>query len=70
MSGHGCDPKNSKKPELRPGTAGKAVSRAELEALRQKTADLVSQKPDKAAVILHEWVNRPSHRPASRKKAG
>ena len=56
-----------KKPELRRETAGSAVSRAELEVLRQKTADLSLQKPQKAAVILSDWISRQSN-PATRRQ--
>jgi hypothetical protein len=56
----GSGTKNSKpkpKPELRPGAASQAAQRAELEVLRQKTADLIRQSPEKAAVILASWIH-------------
>jgi hypothetical protein len=57
--------------ELRPKQTGEiAVSRAELDLLRQKTADLISQKAEKAAIILTSWLNRPSVTALSRKKSG
>lgn len=61
-----CRPKNTDKPELRPEKANPAISRAELEVLRQKIVDLTAQKPDKAAVILSDWINRA----ITRKKTG
>src|SRR2546430_1523229 len=35
----------------------KAITRAELEALRQKAATLASEKPEKAALILSLWIH-------------
>lgn len=66
-----CRSPNSKiKPELPSEKAKPAVSRAELEVLRQKAADLAIQKPEKAAVILSDWVNGASGRANGRKKTG
>ncbi|MCM2324737.1 MAG: hypothetical protein NDJ90_15870 [Oligoflexia bacterium] len=36
------------------------VTRAELELLRQKIDELVQKHPDKAAIILAEWLKRPA----------
>ena len=63
MSQRPCDPKNLPASELRP-------SRAELDILRQKTTDLVVEKPEKAAIILTGWLNQPAARRVLRKKTG
>jgi len=64
MSYHPVSPK--KKPE-----AGgvKAVTRAELDALREKTAELAVKQPQKAAIILTEWVHKGQVRTPVRKKS-
>ncbi len=41
-----------------------SVTRAELEVLRQKITDLAEEKPQKAAVILTDWIKRSSSRKA------
>jgi hypothetical protein len=56
---------------LRPGSGPKqAATKAELEVLRQKAAELASKDPQKAATILSGWVNGRSERVLSPKKAG
>ena len=35
----------------------KTIARAEVEALREKVAKLVEEKPEKAALILSLWIN-------------
>ena len=65
-------PKHVPKPvlPLRPAPAEKAVSRAELSILLQKVSELAEQKPEKAAIILADWLQRSASRASSRKKAG
>ena len=63
MSQRPCDPKQKPLTELRP-------SRAELDILRQKTTDLVVEKPEKAAIILTEWLEQSAPRHMPRKKTG
>lgn len=53
---------------LRP--EGQAPSRAEIDILRQKVVDLVSQKPDEAATILSDWLNNRAAKKPPQKKAG
>jgi flagellar biosynthesis/type III secretory pathway M-ring protein FliF/YscJ len=55
-----------KKPEA---GGGKAVSKAELEALREKVAALAVKQPQKAATILTDWVHKGQVRTPSRKKS-
>ena len=57
-----------KKPEAG-GSGSKAVSRAELEALREKASELAVKQPQKAATILTDWVHQGRVRPPSRKKS-
>jgi hypothetical protein len=44
--------------KLRPDPAQAPVSRAELELLIRKVAELASKDPAKAATILTEWVRK------------
>jgi hypothetical protein len=36
---------------------GKTVTKAELELLRQKIADLISKDPAKAATLVTHWIH-------------
>jgi len=42
---------------LRSGN-GNAITKAELDILRQKITDLVSQSPQKAVFIVTNWLNQ------------
>jgi hypothetical protein len=64
-----CSKSPAKKPGLRPETGEKAVSRAELELLRQKAVDLCREQPEKAAVILTDWIKHPARGFARKKSA-
>ena len=65
----GCQ-NSKKKPELRPETVGSTVSRAELEVLRQKAVELSIKNPQKAAIILSDWLKQPAGAGVRRKKSG
>lgn len=69
---HRCNDKNC--PECRARAAADAASspkpaasRAELDRLLNRIAELASKNPDKAAVILSLWIN--GHQKKSKKKA-
>ncbi len=48
----------------------KMTEKVEIESLRQKVADRVTQKPEKTALILSEWLKRPAKIKTLKKKAG
>ncbi len=59
--------------QLRSHEESEKVSRAELNQWIEKAADLIKQKPEKAAKVLSSWINQPAgtgKKPASKKKAG
>jgi hypothetical protein len=60
----------AKKPSGKPRADSSAVSRAELDILRQKAVELSIQNPQKAAVILSTWLNGAAARSVPRKKTG
>jgi flagellar biosynthesis/type III secretory pathway M-ring protein FliF/YscJ len=64
------------KPGFRPSpSTAQTGPKEELAVLRQKTAELAVQRPEKAATVLAEWIRQPASlkqasQPLSRKKAG
>jgi hypothetical protein len=46
------------------------VAKAELDLLRDRIAELVAKDPQKAAIILTEWLKQAASRPTPKKKAG
>ena len=47
------------------------ANKTEVDQLRQQIADLIGQKPEKAAIVLTEWLNYADKTAKSpRKKAG
>ncbi|MDR3606295.1 MAG: hypothetical protein P4M08_02820 [Oligoflexia bacterium] len=54
-----------------PDSTRSGGTREEVACLIQDIARLISNKPEKAAILLADWLNRPSNRiTSSRKKAG
>lgn len=49
------------------GKTAPTVLKAEMERLRQKAIELVQKKPEKAAMILTDWIHG---RAQNKKKAG
>lgn len=51
-------------------TPEKSTSRAEVDLLVKKARELVKGAPQKAAIILTDWLNKPRKLDNLRKKAG
>jgi hypothetical protein len=43
--------------------------RAEIAVLRERTTELVSKDPRKAAILLEEWLGKTASAPAPKKRA-
>lgn len=54
-----CQPASTRNP---------ARDRAEIELLREKLTRLIQDKPDKAAIVLTGWINKPGTNASSSKK--
>lgn len=48
--------------------AERSVSKADVEAFREKISELISRNPAKAATLLTEWIKKPASHP--KKKVG
>lgn len=56
-------------PRLGPAIPSTGTTRAEVEKLLRKAADAASRSPEKAAIILTDWISRPARSGKSKKSA-
>ena len=53
-----------------PTTRKLHLDKVELSRLRDRITELVGKSPDKAAIILTDWLKRPAKNQTLKKKAG
>lgn len=62
-------PTRKSQPTTHTPASGLRPNRAELDELISKVKDLVSQSPEKAALIISEWTRLGDQKPSSNKPA-